>query len=170
MTGVTTLKRQILGDASWLVIVALAALAVGLAIDQGFRRPALGLRYVSAAQKMTAELPQSIEQLGVEEVAGIINRSSAVVLDARPRVFYEMGHLPGARSLSREEFDKDFALLEAELRADGRTLLVYCADVDCEDGAIVARALQTKGMRSVSLFPGGFAEWEASGNTVEALP
>lgn len=170
MTGASTLKRQFVADASWLVIVALAALAVGVAIDQGFRRPALGLHYESAARRVTAELPQSIEQLGVEEVADIINRSTAIVLDARPRVFYEMGHLPGARSLSREEFDKDFAMLEAGLRADGRPLLVYCADVDCEDGAIVARALRTKGMRSVALFPGGFAEWEASGKTVEASP
>lgn len=167
MTSGTTLKRVFLADLSWLLIVSMVALAAGIAIDQAFRRPSLGLSYQSVAQRAAAALPESIEQLGMEEVDDFITRSSGIIVDARPRVFYEMGHLPDARSLSREEFERDFAAMEADLRSSGKPILVYCTDVDCEDGAIVARALQAKGVRPIALFPGGFAEWESSGRQVE---
>jgi rhodanese-related sulfurtransferase len=113
---------------------------------------------------------KAINLVGLEEVEAMLLRADVIVLDARPRDFYEVGHLPGARCLSREELSKDFAVLESELRAADRELLVYCSDAGCEDSAVVARALHARGFTRLCLFPGGYAEWEAAGRRVEVSP
>jgi len=170
MTGEPTLKRIVLGDAAWLGIVSIAALSIGIATDQLFRPRALGLLYQPPAERITGSLAESIPLVMMDEVVSLMSRPNVLVLDARPRVFYELGHLPGAKSLSREGFDQDLATLEKDLRAGGRTLLVYCSDADCEDSAIVAKALQQRGYGPLALFPGGYAEWEAGGHAVEVSP
>src|SRR4029450_4045371 len=40
----------------------------------------------------------------------------ALFLDARPIDFYKMSHIPGARSLPEEDFDRAFAEIEPRLR------------------------------------------------------
>jgi rhodanese-related sulfurtransferase len=176
MTSETTLKGIILTDGVWFGAAAMAALLTGVAIDQAFRNPSMGLRYQSAAERILApSTPSSVPQQAInfvdlEEVEAMLLRRDVIVLDARPRDFYELGHLPGARCLSREELSKDFALLESQLRGVDRELLVYCSDAGCEDSAVVARALQTRGFTRLHLFPGGYAEWEAAGRRVEVSP
>ena len=100
----------------------------------------------------------------------MISRPDVVSLDARPRDFYELGHLPGARCLSREEFEKDFASIEPELRREDRKILIYCSATDCEDGEIVARALQARQVGPLYIYAGGYDEWEAAGKPVETTP
>lgn len=167
VTETPTWKRFLLADSVWFCAAAVVALAVGMAGDQLLRQPPLGWRYQTAAQRVLAS-HTPINLVSVEEVEALLARTDVIALDARPRVFYDLGHLPGARSLSREHFDKDFALLESALGVPGQTLLIYCADASCEDGALVARALQERGLGPLLVFPGGLAEWEATGKPVEA--
>jgi rhodanese-related sulfurtransferase len=163
-------KRLLLIDAAWFGMAGALALVCGTLGDQIFRKTPLGLRYQTPTHRMLstpAALAEPINSIGIEEVDTLLSSSKVILIDARPRVFYEMGHLPGARSLSREQFDKDFAALEGHLGAQGQALLIYCSDADCEDGAIVARTLQQRGLGPLQLFHGGFAEWEAAGKPVE---
>jgi rhodanese-related sulfurtransferase len=145
-----------------------------MAGDQLFRHPPLGWKYQTAAERiLKSSAPQKhapIEMVSLEETGALLARPDVITLDARPRVFYEIGHLPGARSLSREQFESDFSLIENALRVPGRTLLVYCSDASCEDSALVARALQERGLGPLLLFPGGLEEWEAAGRPVETIP
>lgn len=173
MMGITAWKRLVMSDAAWFSAAALVSLAIGTIIDQSFRKPSLGWRYQAAAERMLVK-PEVIEGsvpinlVSIEEAAAAIANQTVLLLDARPRVFHELGHLPGALSLSRERFQEDFALIEPALRAVGkRPLLIYCSDADCEDAAIVARALEERGVGPLLLYPGGFTEWESAGRTVE---
>jgi rhodanese-related sulfurtransferase len=145
-----------------LILAILTVSAAGLAGRQWIRPTPLDLRETPAVPPEV-----SINVIGMDEVTGLIRDSKAVILDARPRIFHEMGHLPGALSLSREEFDRDFTVIESVLRSSNLTLLVYCADADCEDGATVAHALRKRGLNQVILYPGGYAEWEAAEQPVE---
>ena len=166
--------RLFLADGTWFGAAAVVALAAGVIGDQLFRNPPLGLRYTTASQRaLQSSVPSTaalapINIVALEEVEALLARSDVITLDARPRVFYELGHLPGARSLSREEFSTEFSSIEPILRVPGRTLLIYCSDVSCEDGALVARALQERGLGPLLLFAGGVAEWESAGKPVEA--
>jgi rhodanese-related sulfurtransferase len=159
-----------------VLTASILALGLGTAADRLFRTPPLGWRYTPAAQRIVdattaGTLPQaSINLVSLEESDLLLARADVVVLDARPRLFYELGHLPKAQSLSREEFETDFSRLEPALRGSPRSLLIYCADAHCEDAGLVARALQKLGLGPLLVFPGGVAEWEAAGRSLVVEP
>lgn len=92
--------------------------------------------------------PISRQQL-VDEVAA----DRAVVLDVRPTVEYEEGHIPGAISIPPEELQ---ARLE-ELPRD-RTIVAYCRGSYClfADEAVVL--LRERGYEAYRL-EGGWPEW-----------
>src|SRR4030095_12897004 len=87
-----TLRRIVLTDGAWCVAAAMTALLIGIAIDQAFRSPSLGLRYQSAVERIlaptaSASLPQqTINLVGLDEVDAMLSRANVIVLDARPRV------------------------------------------------------------------------------------
>jgi rhodanese-related sulfurtransferase len=165
-------KRLLVVDAGWFGMAGALALLSGTFGDQIFRRVPLGFRYQTPAQRIleTPTVADAISVIGLEEAETLIASPNVAVLDARPRVFFEMGHLPGARSLSREQFEKDLAALEVSVEVTGKTLVVYCSDASCDDSAFVARALQQRGLGPLRLFHGGFAAWEAAGKPVETSP
>lgn len=165
--------RLLLEDGTWFGATALVALAVGVTGDQLFRNPPLGWRYTTVAERaVKATMPSTtalapINIVALDEVEALLARSDVITLDARPRLFYELGHLPGARSLPRDEFSTAFPAIDPALRVPGQTVLIYCSDVSCEDGALVARALQERGVGPLLLFAGGVAEWETAGKPLE---
>jgi rhodanese-related sulfurtransferase len=84
----------------------------------------------------------------------------AIVIDARPAKLYEMGHVPGAINISREQFAADYEKEKASVEADReRPVVVYCNGLDCEDSKMVSGALIKLGFRRVLLYKGGWQEW-----------
>jgi rhodanese-related sulfurtransferase len=152
----------------WYSVVVAAVLVAGAAICINFQ--GWGAHRRNAPVLAGGAAPAEIERVGIDEAEAMILRPDVVSLDARPRDFYELGHLPGARCLSREEFEKTFTSIESELRRGGQKILIYCSAADCEDGEIVARALQTRQIGPLYLYPGGYDEWEAAGKPVETTP
>src|SRR4051794_14590807 len=172
---VTTWQRQLSGDLAWLCGATLFALLVGTAGDQLFRHPRLGWHHHTAAERILAAGAESmaageIDIVTLDALEPLMGRPEIVLLDARPRLLFELGHLPGARNLPREELESELPRQAKDLAAPARKIIVYCSDADCEDGVIVAQKLRSVGYRSVSVFPGGFAEWEESGQLVEKSP
>ncbi|MFI5184331.1 MAG: rhodanese-like domain-containing protein [Vicinamibacteria bacterium] len=82
----------------------------------------------------------------------------ALFLDARPRDFYDMAHIPGSLSLPEEDFDKAFARLEPRLRSS-LDVVVYCAGFGCEASHVVARKLKQKGIPADVLHE-GWPAWQ----------
>lgn len=89
-------------------------------------------------------------------------RAGTLFLDARRSRDYELGHIPGAMPMSAHEGD----LLEkiAKLRDEQpleAPIVIYCTNSkDCEDSKIVGRQLKEVGFLNVSIYLGGFPEWE----------
>ncbi len=88
----------------------------------------------------------------------------ALFLDARPRDFWTMSHIPGALSLAEEDFDRSFAELEPKLRATFN-IVVYCSGYGCEASHIVARKLREKGIHAAILSE-GWPAWTDAGYPV----
>ncbi|MDR0993463.1 MAG: rhodanese-like domain-containing protein [Verrucomicrobiota bacterium] len=88
-----------------------------------------------------------------------------VVLDARPYEKFMEGHLPGAWSLPIGEVGErigDYVhLLAAET-----PLLLYCDGADCSDSLELAIELRGYGFSDVTLYPGGYEEWQAYGGDI----
>jgi hypothetical protein len=110
------LREECLGYARDLIGVlclALVSLAAGLVINR-FRFSPLPTVYQSPEQRFDAELTTLIvappfkiapaATVGLEQFRSAIANKSTLILDARPSAFFELGHVPGALNLARDDF------------------------------------------------------------------
>ncbi len=90
----------------------------------------------------------------IEAAAAKVELDNGVLfLDARPRPFYEMEHIPGSLPLPEDDFAAAFAELEPRLR-DELSVIVYCSGYGCEASHIVARKLKERGVAARILHEG----------------
>jgi rhodanese-related sulfurtransferase len=171
-------REVIRRDAAAFVVLATLSLGAGLVLNP-FREAPLPLLHQpkrvrfeqEVARLMPPEMPRrpaaeapSWREIGLEEFRAFVGARRGLVLDARPEVFHRLGHVPGAMSLPRDDFEKAYACARARLEAGKeKDLAVYCSDAQCEDGRMVAEALQRLGFRRLLLFKAGWAEWTRAG-------
>lgn len=137
-----------------------------LADDQVLR---LWLTLRSVAESRLPEVEQLRRQLdphtesliSPEELASLMKRGEAVVLDIRPRIEFDAGHLEGARSLPLEELEQRLV----ELPRD-KLLVTYCRGVYCLMSADAEALLAARGFR-VRRLRGGWPEWLDEGRPVD---
>jgi rhodanese-related sulfurtransferase len=160
---------QIVRDLGGVALLAIVSLAVGLVMNR-FSSRALPIVYQTPEQRFDAELTTLVAAppfkiapaatVGLEEFLAAVNGKSALIIDARPAVFFEQGHVPGALSLSRERFARDYRRLASVLKAAvDKPVIVYCSGGDCHDSRLVANALLSLGFSNVSVFTGGWLAW-----------
>jgi rhodanese-related sulfurtransferase len=155
----------------WLL---LTGCFIGALVVNEMRPTPLSLVYLSPKSRLN----QIVQQLGSPETASVgldgdvsrnemqrlILNHGALILDARPEIFYQLSHIPSALSLPRDDFEKQYLALQSTLQSHhGVPLVVYCSGSDCHDSQLVADALQKLGYPHVRLFRGGWGDWEAAG-------
>jgi rhodanese-related sulfurtransferase len=174
------------------VAVAVAAVAFSLGVGSNFLRatplpwvyepPARAMIAASQEAPSTGGAPPQessgkpiplsdgatggVRIVSLEETRSMVDAGNALILDARPDLFHQLGHIKGAKNLSKKNFPEDFEALKGTLdvaHAKKQPILVYCADVHCPDASTVAGWLIERGFRSLLIFEGGWAEWEAAG-------
>jgi len=163
-------RKFIMQDFVGLWLLLTGCLISGLVINE-MRSTPLSLTYSSPASRLN----QTVEQLGPSATVpvaldGDVERDEmqklslnhvALILDARPEVFYRLGHIPSALSLPRDDFEKQYQALQSTLQSHrDKPLVVYCSSTDCHDSQMVADALQKLGYAHVRLFRGGWSDWE----------
>ena len=182
------LLRDVVGrDLLTIWMVATVCLGAGLVLNQ-FRDMPLPLVYVSKQRRMqqavstlaphsspvaadvgptpahTPEFNGGSQIISLAEFRDFVQSKRGVVLDARPEIFHRLGHVPGALSLSRDEFESDYAKQRARLEPmRDEPVVVYCSSASCEDSQMVADALAKLGYRRVLVFKGGWDEWSQAG-------
>jgi rhodanese-related sulfurtransferase len=102
-----------------------------------------------------------IEQVSADELAERVARGQVVVLDVRPRVEYEAGHIAGALSAPIETFQAQTPKLPP--RGD---VIAYCRGPYCVYADDAVRVLRARGVRARRLDV-GFPEWRRAGLPVE---
>lgn len=170
-----------------LTLVLLAA-AIGVGLNF-VRRPPLPWSYRTKAERLAEETvalaggaPRNTADAGfgsgagaaafprvsLDELRALMATGRGVVIDARPALFFRAGHLPGAGNLPREGFQAAFGRIRAALERDrDQPVVVYCGGGSCEDSDLIAGALHALGFTRVSVFAGGWKEWQAAGLPVE---
>jgi rhodanese-related sulfurtransferase len=91
------------------------------------------------------------------ELERLVADGSVTLLDVRPAIEYQQGHIPDARSIPVEELEHRFA----ELPRD-REIVAYCRGPYCVFSDEAARLLHGNGFR-VRRFEAGFPEWRDAG-------
>jgi len=166
--------KHIVKDLIGFWLLASVSLAAALFMNQ-LRDHPLSLVYASKMQRIeqsVAKVAETTEPIpaadnkphviDLQEFREIVDGRKGVILDARPEIFHRLGHVPGALSLSREEFERDYAKQKSLLETNkNRTIAVYCSDSGCEDSQMVADALVKLGYQRVLVFKGGWGEWSS---------
>lgn len=125
------------------------------------------------AVKPTSASPQAepanakgrISEMDIGTFFQLQGQNRAFLVDVRPALFYNLGHIPGAISLPKRSFKTLFPSAKAELDAAlsaGKVIVLYCSDLDCPDGRNTALLLAKEGY-STSVYKGGWKEWKGSG-------
>jgi rhodanese-related sulfurtransferase len=139
--------------------------AVGLVL--GLAWNALSGRGIALAGNAFVREGEAIGEIEVADARGRLDKG-ALFLDARPRDFYDMGHVPGALPLPEDDFDRAFVPLEDRLRSHF-DIIVYCSGYGCEASHIVARKLAEKKIRAAVLHE-GWPAWTDAGYPVKEGP
>ena len=163
------LKKLILQDLLGVWLLLTGCFAVGLVVNETRAKP---LPLVYSDQQ--ARLQQSVEKIASsanlpialdgdvdrEEMQKVSATKSTLILDARPEIFYRLGHIPSALSLPRDDFENRYQVLQGTLTSHrDKALIVYCSSSDCHDSQMVAEALQKLGYPHVRIFRGGWSDW-----------
>lgn len=172
----SNLAQRIPRDLAGVALIAILSLGAGLAINR-FSASPLPIVYQTPEQRFDVELTSLVAAapfkiapaatVGLAEFRSAVDSKSALILDARPSVFFEQGHVPGALDLARDNFAQDYRRLSAVLKAAGdKPIIVYCSGGECHDSRLVANALLTLGFSNVSVFTGGWEDWSSAGQPV----
>ena len=165
------LGRDMIGF--WLL--ATTSICVALLINQ-LRDHPLSLIYATKAEridnavaKVASAAPQTPtvfdhpQIISLQEFREMVENKKAVILDARPEIFHRLGHVPGALSLPREDFENGYSKYKSLLEPNrDQPIAVYCSESNCEDSSMVANALIKLGYHDVLVFKGGWGEWTAA--------
>ena len=168
-----TFTRDIVG----VICLAVASLLTGLAINH-LRAAPLPLVYQTPEQRLAAELTTLVEApafrlsdadtISLDQFRGMVGDHQAIILDARAAPFYQLGHIPDALNLSRDDFAADYRRLRPTLdAAKDKSIVVYCSGGDCHDSRMVASALLSLGFSQVRVFTGGWSGWTEAGLPIE---
>jgi 3-mercaptopyruvate sulfurtransferase SseA len=170
------------GDLFFAVGLIVVSAVAGFAVN-AFRTQPLPLRYLTKAGRLeqsvaalapskTPESPAlttataavaTLPDLSLEEFVAYTKARRGLVLDARPEIFYRLGHVPYAISLPRDNFTAAYALVRSRWETDRTVpLVIYCSSPTCEDAGLVQTALRKLGFTHVAVFRGGWAEWTAA--------
>jgi rhodanese-related sulfurtransferase len=104
---------------------------------------------------------QSLDAVSKEDLARRFIEDGVVVLDVRPVIEYEQGHVAGARSIPVDELERRLAELPR-----GVEIVAYCRGPYCVFADEAVRLLRLRGFQACRLTE-GFPEWRAAGLPVE---
>jgi 3-mercaptopyruvate sulfurtransferase SseA len=113
----------------------------------------------------------SIVIVEIGDVKAVLGKGSHLIVDARPDLFWEIGHIPGAINLPKKQFTEFYPKVERQLQAatlKRQSLIIYCADVHCPDAVALAKELQSRGFPRIQVFEAGWAAWKEAGMPVES--
>jgi rhodanese-related sulfurtransferase len=99
----------------------------------------------------------SLAAVDLIELERLVADGGVTLLDVRPAIEYQQGHIPDARSIPVEELEHRLA----ELPRD-REIVAYCRGPYCVFSDEAAQLLHGHGFR-VRRFEAGFPEWRAAG-------
>jgi rhodanese-related sulfurtransferase len=139
-----------MGFRAWrMAVLVLAGVAAGLAWN--------GLSGRGFALSRNVFVRTGDEVIQAAEAKARLDKG-ALFLDARPRDFYNMEHIPGALPLPEDDFEKAFKALEPTLRSRF-DIVLYCAGYGCEASHIVAGWLRERGIQA-AILDEGWPAWQ----------
>lgn len=158
---------QLFKQTVFAVLFVLVASLIALGVN-AVRPDPLPLKYDWTKANLQAN-SADVAVWDLERFKADYRKPGVVVLDARPVDFFNMSHIPGARSLPVEEAD---ALLPSVLSGipDNAVIVTYCDGPSCPAAHNLAKKIIQSGRQNVNLFLGGMEIWSQAGLPETAGP
>lgn len=86
------------------------------------------------------------------------------IVEALGPMYYEAGHLPGARNLPHDRVDE---LAASVLPDRDAFVVVYCSNAACQNSVVASRRLVALGYTNVHEYVEGKADWVEAGLPLE---
>ncbi len=102
-----------------------------------------------------------LEAVDKEELLHLLKDEGVIVIDVRPEVEYEQGHISSARSLPVQNLKRRLAELPRDIE-----IVAYCRGPYCVYSDEAVRLLHEHGFKARRLSE-GFPEWRAAGYPIE---
>jgi rhodanese-related sulfurtransferase len=104
-------------------------------------------------------------QISRNELKTLLDSNQTVtIVEALPEEYYRQAHLPGAMLLPHDQVDE---LAPALLPDKDATIVVYCANLPCQNSGIAAERLVELGYTNVREYAEGKQDWIDAGYPVE---
>lgn len=118
-------------------------------------------------QQICDEAKSRIREVSTEDVEGLLNRDSAVIIDVREQDEFRAGHIPGARGIGRGILEYHIA---DEVPDTDQEILLYCRGGN--RSALAADSLRNMGYTNVLSMQGGYRKWSEEGRpeSLEGAP
>ena len=104
---------------------------------------------------------QALEPLSRDDLLARLTDGNTVVLDVRPVLEYEHGHVAGARSIPVDELETRLGELDPQ-----REIVAYCRGPYCVYADDAVRLLRRRGLKA-SRLDVGFPEWRRADRPIE---
>lgn len=114
-------------------------------------------------QQICDEAKSRIREVTTEDVEGLLNRDSTIIIDVREQDEFRAGHLPGARGIGRGILEYHIA---DEVPNTDQEIVLYCRGGN--RSALAADSLRNMGYTNVLSMTGGYRKWNEEGR-VESL-
>ena len=161
---------QLFKQTVFAVIFVLAASLIALGVN-AVRPDPLPLKY-DWTKTVASNEPANGENIAVwdlERFKADYQKPGVVVLDARPVDFFNMSHIPGARSLPVEEADALIPSVLSGIPANA-VIVTYCDGPSCPAAHNLAQKIMQSGRSNVIVFAGGMEFWSQAGLPETAGP
>lgn len=99
-----------------------------------------------------------------ETLQHLLQQQGVVVAEALPQRYFDGGHLPGAVHLPHDQIE---ALAPSRLPDRNARIVVYCANLQCQNSHHAALRLMALGYRDVAVYAGGKQDWTDHGLELE---
>lgn len=118
----------------------------------------------TAPTASTPVKPGQLTRMPLGDLYRLVQREAVLVYDVRPLIYYKIGHVPGAISWPKKDFDRYYDKQAPNLRLANKNntpVVFYCTDLACPDGLAVAEKLVARG-HTVSVLQGGYEAWKTA--------
>lgn len=144
-------------------IMTAACLATLAAIASSTIASKAHAQAANVLQATFAEQNSKTQQISTEQVRRILTDGSAIIIDTRPRVQFEAGHIPGAHHLDGSPADKIAAVERLVNGNKNAALVLYCNGPFCQASRRFADQLVAAHFGNVRRYQLGIPVWRALG-------
>jgi rhodanese-related sulfurtransferase len=132
-------------EISWVAITLVFFFAVSLGVNHFRGKPMSifeGKVHVNKNHQAGEKETVNWKYCNLDDIDSFMATGNILIIDARPGLFYKYGHIPGAISLPAQtkELQQEAGKILSNA-PKSRTIVIYCADQQCENAETVAENL-----------------------------